>query len=106
MTLWDAGIREGKLLKPETMRRALLPSKTRDGETNNYGFGWILTLEDGQLTRFCHNGSWGGFESMYWRDVVHDRSIILLSNRWGFNPDKTTGELDELFPRTRPRKQP
>jgi CubicO group peptidase (beta-lactamase class C family) len=104
MALWDAGIRDGKLLKPETMRRALLPSKTRDGETNDYGFGWILTLEDGRLTRFCHNGSWGGFESMYWRDVVHDRSIILLSNRGGFNPDKTTEQLDELFSKTRQHK--
>ncbi len=106
MARWDSAIREGKLVKPETMRRALLPSKTRDGETNDYGFGWMLTLDDGRLTGFGHNGSWGGFKTLYWRDPVHDRSIILLANREDFDPDEVWNALDERLNKPRPRKKP
>jgi CubicO group peptidase (beta-lactamase class C family) len=54
MAKWDAALREGRLIKPETWRQAVTPGTLNDGslvriapdgekgETFSYGFGWEL----------------------------------------------------------------
>ncbi|HEV3143066.1 MAG TPA: serine hydrolase domain-containing protein, partial [Gemmataceae bacterium] len=87
MAHWDEGLRDRKLLKAETWAEVFKPSKTRDGKTNDYGFGLILSLDDkGKLTSFGHSGGWGGFSTAYYRSVTGDFAVIALSN--GFNIDK------------------
>jgi CubicO group peptidase (beta-lactamase class C family) len=87
MAHWDGALRDRKLLKPETWAEVLKPSKTRDGKTNDYGFGLILGLDDkGKLTSYGHSGGWGGFSTAYYRSVAGDFAVIALSN--GFDIDK------------------
>ena len=82
LILWDKGLREGKLVKPETWAEATTPSKTRNGKTNGYGYGWDLDLDDsGELLSFGHNGSWGGFKTQYNRFPKTDRAVFVLINR-------------------------
>jgi CubicO group peptidase (beta-lactamase class C family) len=105
MARWDAAVRAGKLLKPETMRRALTPSRTANGKTNNYGFGWTVFLDgSGRLTGYGHGGSWGGFRTTYHRDLASDRTTVLLSNRGDFNPGKFRSALDEAVKANLPAK--
>ena len=96
MARWDAALRAGKLLKPETMRLALTPSKTRDGKTNDYGFGWGLYFDHDKLIGYGHDGSWGGFRTSYYRSLAADRTTVLLSNRGDFDPDKFWYALDAV----------
>lgn len=85
LVLWDQAVRSRRLLKEETWNQALTPSKTLDGETNDYGFGWDLEFDKkGELSCFGHSGSWSGFRTQYNRYPKADRSIIVLSNRADF----------------------
>jgi CubicO group peptidase (beta-lactamase class C family) len=79
---WDAAIRANKLVKGDTMKLAFSPSKTHDGKTNNYGFGWSLDIDrSGKLLSISHDGDWAGFKTSYYNSVVKNLSVVLLSNR-------------------------
>jgi hypothetical protein len=97
MEKWDLAVRKASFLKPETWKAALTPSKTRDGKTNDYGLGWGLYYNDPkQLYGYGHDGSWGGFETSYYRYLTADRTTVLLSNRGDFDTDKFWESLDKV----------
>ena len=97
MANWDAALRDYRLVKKATMERALKPSKTRDGETNDYGFGWQVYLDDeGRMNGFGHEGSWGGFETTFYRYLLANRTTVILSNRSTFDPDKFWDALNDV----------
>ena len=97
MHKWDIAVRAEKLLKPATWKLALTPSKTRDGKTNDYGLGWGLYYDKpSDLHGYGHDGSWGGFETTYYRYLTTDRTTVLLSNRGNINTDKLWTALDGL----------
>jgi CubicO group peptidase (beta-lactamase class C family) len=99
MAHWDAALRDHKMLKPETWTEVFKPSKTRDGKTNDYGFGLGLWLDDkGKLTSFRHDGEWGGFFAVYHRSVSGDFAVVVLSN--GVNIDKIESAAYQYEERT------
>ena len=105
MARWDAALRPGKLLKPETMTLALAPSKTRNGKTNSYGFGWALYLGDaGAMNGYGHDGSWRGFRTSYYRYLAADRTTLVLSNRDDFDPEKFWYDLNDVFEKSAQKK--
>ena len=77
---WDAGWRNGKILKAATIKLALVPSKYGDDQTTDYAFGWGVSVDKGKLLRMSHNGSWGGFLTYVDRNVAEDRTLIVLGN--------------------------
>jgi CubicO group peptidase (beta-lactamase class C family) len=97
MAAWDAALRAGTLLKPETMQRALKPSRTQDGMKNDYGLGWELFFDGGTLIGYGHDGSWGGFRTTYYRYLAEDRTTVILSNRGNFDPDAFWYPLNDLI---------
>jgi CubicO group peptidase (beta-lactamase class C family) len=98
MAHWDAALRAGKLLKPATMKLALTPSRTRDGKTNDYGFGWAVYFDkSGGMIGYGHGGSWGGFRTSFYRYLAADRTTIILSNRGDFNPDLFWYALNDVI---------
>jgi len=97
MLKWDEALRAKRLLKPETWKLALTRSKTRDGETNPYGLGWEPYCDDsGEIYGYGHDGSWGGFETSYYRYLTADRTTVLLSNRSTFDNDNLWSALDRI----------
>lgn len=99
MAKWDLAVRAEKLLKPATWKMALTPSKTRDGKTNGYGLGWEPYFEEetpDEIYGFGHEGSWGGFETSYYRYLTADRTTVLLSNRSTFDGDKLWKGIDRV----------
>jgi CubicO group peptidase (beta-lactamase class C family) len=106
MERWDAALRENKFLKTATMQLAITPSHTRDGKTNQYGFGWtIYPGESGKLNGYGHDGSWNGFQTTYYRYLVADRTTVVLSNRGNFDPDKFWYALDRVIEENTPAKK-
>jgi CubicO group peptidase (beta-lactamase class C family) len=98
MAHWDAILRAGKLLKPETVKLSLTPSHTRDGERNDYGLGWeLFANKKGKLHGFGHEGSWEGFETSYYRYLPEDRTTVILSNRGNFGPDELWYKLNDAI---------
>jgi CubicO group peptidase (beta-lactamase class C family) len=78
---WDAGWREGKIIKPATQKLALVASKTGDGNVNGYAFGWYgLPLANGKLEMMAHNGNFAGFLTLIERNVAEQRTLVVLCN--------------------------
>jgi CubicO group peptidase (beta-lactamase class C family) len=99
MASWDMAIRANKFLTPETMRRALVPTKTRDGKINPYGLGWALFMDrTGRVEGFGHPGYWAGFRTDYRRDLNNHHTVVVLSNRGlGLDLDAMWTKFDALI---------
>jgi CubicO group peptidase (beta-lactamase class C family) len=93
---WDAGWRLGKVLKPATVKRALVPSKTGDGKPNDYAFGWILNVDRGKLVRMSHAGAWSGFRTLVDRDLAAERTIVVLGNLGNIDPGAIGTPVEHL----------
>lgn len=95
MLRWDVGLRSGKLLSAETLRNAWTPTRTPDGEVHDYGWGWRMSVDaTGQVAEVWHSGTWSGFRCTYYRSLIEDRAIIILSN---FGPLEVGKLRDELL---------
>jgi CubicO group peptidase (beta-lactamase class C family) len=99
MASWDAAIRSNRFLSADTMRRALTPSRTRDGKTNAYGLGWALFMDrSGRVGGFGHAGYWGGFRTDYHHDFGSNHTVVVLSNRGlGLDLDAMWFKFDALI---------
>jgi CubicO group peptidase (beta-lactamase class C family) len=84
---WDEGWRLGKVLKPATVKQALVPSTYGDGKRTDYAFGWDVSVSEGEIQTMSHNGLWGGFSTFVDRDVAAERTILVLANVDSVNVD-------------------
>lgn len=95
MAQWDLVVRDERLLKPETWKLALTPSRTSNGKANGYGLGWSVYFNNPDtLNGYGHDGSWGGFKTTYYRYLTAERTTVLLSNRGNLDTDKLWLALD------------
>jgi CubicO group peptidase (beta-lactamase class C family) len=95
---FDAGLRSRKLAKTAAMKRALQPSRTRDGAINMYGFGLSLANDDsGSIRTFGHTGGNGGVRTSYYHDAVQDYSIAVLCNRGDISADGLWNSINRLL---------
>lgn len=75
---FDCALDAGKLITPETLEEAFCPGSPNRLYTN-YGFGWRMRKQVDKVVH--HFGWWRGYRSAYIKDVTHDRTILVLSNR-------------------------
>jgi CubicO group peptidase (beta-lactamase class C family) len=59
---WQAALVEGKLVRPETLRRAFTPFTLTDGKAGPYGYGWFVGKLQGTPVVF-HGGNINGFST-------------------------------------------
>ncbi len=98
MAAWDAGLREGKPVKTEALLSALAPRKSRDGKVIGYALGWGADYgADDKVTGMGHNGSWAGFNTHIGRDLEDGLTVVVLSNRGGFEPGKLAEAVRGVF---------
>ncbi len=90
--MFDRALREGRLLKPETLDSAYVGYSKPTKSVFNYGFGW-RTYETGNHQVVYHTGWWHGFRNIYVRDITTDVTIILLANL----ANGSLLHLDELY---------
>jgi hypothetical protein len=84
MILWDAALREERLLDHATQERMYKPVQLADGHFENYGLGWGIGHYR-QHSYISHAGGLPGFSTFFGRFPVDGITIILLSNRDGFD---------------------
>ena len=96
MIAWDAGIRAGRLLKPETWRQVFMPVSLNSGRTYPYGFGWDVAAVAGHRAE-RHGGSWQGFKTYIARYPDDDLTIIVLANLAQANPERISDGVAALI---------
>lgn len=84
LLLWDAALREERLLDRMTQDRMYTPVQLVDGHQENYGLGWGIGYYR-QHHFICHAGGVPGFSSFFGCYTEEDVTIIVLSNRDGFD---------------------
>jgi CubicO group peptidase (beta-lactamase class C family) len=76
---WDQALYHEKLVSNQTLQEAFTGGSPRSyRRVYNYGFGWRIK-EDRDSTVF-HYGWWKGFRSFFIRDMVQEKTIIVLTN--------------------------
>ncbi|HEV3146612.1 MAG TPA: serine hydrolase domain-containing protein [Gemmataceae bacterium] len=88
MVQWDAALREGKSVKPETLKRAWTNLQLDNGKKpeEDYGFGWGLVFNrQGKLIEVTHDGAWIGFSTSIRRYLDDRLTIVVLCNVYGFD---------------------
>lgn len=90
--LFDRALRDGRLLKKETLDSAYTPRNKMERGHFNYGYGWRLFI-DGDRKVAYHTGWWHGFRHIYLRDLQKDITIVLLTNL----SNGSLHQLDELY---------
>ncbi|PLX14036.1 MAG: serine hydrolase [Marinilabiliales bacterium] len=77
---FDRSLDEFTLLPKEVVEEAFKPGSPKYWKRkNNYGFGWRIK-EDMDSTAY-HFGWWKGFRTFYIRDMRHQKTLIVLSNK-------------------------
>lgn len=84
LVLWDEAVRNKKLARAETWKEALTMPRLASGKKVDYGFGWGLTTEKGQVTEVWHEGAYGGFSTLNSVDFEARMCLVILSNIGGF----------------------
>ena len=103
MERWDAGWRQGKIIKPATQKQALVPSTYGDNIPNVYAFGWGVTVAKGSLRRMAHNGAFAGSQTYIDRDVAEQRTLVVLCNVGSVDVDAIV-RIFQAMPPKRQRK--
>ncbi|MHC1765890.1 MAG: serine hydrolase domain-containing protein [Verrucomicrobiia bacterium] len=87
MAKWDAALYTEKLLKKGSLEQMWTPVKLKNGETNNYGFGWGFG-EAGGHRIIEHGGAWQGFTAHISRYVDDQLTVVVFANLAGVNSSK------------------
>ncbi|MBU5244432.1 serine hydrolase [Bacillus halotolerans] len=77
---FDQALYQDKLISEVSKEAAFSPVQLNNGETVDYGFGWVLqnSPEKGRIV--SHSGGWPGYSTMMIRYIDHRKTLIYLSN--------------------------
>lgn len=79
LAAWDRAVSAGKLLSKASWDRAFTPYRLPNGESTNYGYGWVTeTFENRKVIR--HNGGISGYVSEVLRIPEEGLYVALLTN--------------------------
>ncbi|MEZ0277014.1 MAG: DUF3471 domain-containing protein, partial [Roseimicrobium sp.] len=101
---WDEAVYNGRVLKPESLKKAHTPLKDYpdapkgDSSDTNYAYGWVVAEVRG-LKSIWHNGGLDGFTSELRRFPDQKVSIVILSNSASPIGGFTTASIAELAAR-------
>lgn len=93
LILFDKSLKNGRLLKKQSLDSAYTGHNKAINGHFNYGYGWRIFDGDNNRKVVYHTGWWHGFRHIYVRDVQKDIVVIFLGNL-------TNGSLlhlDELY---------
>jgi CubicO group peptidase (beta-lactamase class C family) len=76
---YEQALRTNSLISEASMAQAFTGSRTSDGDSTNYGFGWSLGVQNG-IAFADHEGDWNGFRSYICYCLDPALSIFVLSN--------------------------
>lgn len=82
MYRWDQSFYQQALLNEKTLKLAYAPYSFEKQGVKNYGFGWrMMNYPDGYKIIY-HNGWWHGNNTVFYRFVRDNFTIIILGNKY------------------------
>ncbi|MFI5206284.1 MAG: serine hydrolase domain-containing protein, partial [Candidatus Paceibacterales bacterium] len=79
--LFDQALYSARLLKPQTIDNAFKGYSNEHRGKRNYGYGWRL-VDGGKGNKIVyHNGWWHGYNSIFFRRLADQTTVIILSNK-------------------------
>lgn len=79
--LFDQALYGDKLLKKETIELAFTGYSNEHRGKRNYGLGWRITDNGNGNKIVYHNGWWHGYNSIFFRRLEDQTTVIILSNK-------------------------
>jgi hypothetical protein len=77
---FDQALYGSDFISKHSLERAFAPALLNNGESFDYGFGWILENKESIGRTISHSGGWAGYSTMLIRYMDHNRTFIYLSN--------------------------
>ncbi|MEF3302320.1 serine hydrolase [Paenibacillus sp. GYB003] len=111
---FDRALYGDSLVSRRMLEEAFAPVRLNNGETFDYGFGWLVEQRAGKGKTVCHHGGWPGYSTSFIRYIDCDKTLICLSNmEQGYDFDQAVVAaaerilFDEPFdiPERAPRKR-
>lgn len=91
---WDRALARGTLISGELWAEALTPPTLPEGNTSDYGYGWVIEGPD----HHWHNGAWLAAATFVSRFPDEDALVVVLDNNAnGFRVERIAGTLASLF---------
>ena len=95
---WDVALRQGKVLKIQTLKEMVEPTRLADGTLSSYGLGWGLEEFRGRRL-VSHGGDILGFRAAFIRNVDDNVTVIVLINSDSGSADRIAkGVLAKIIP--------
>lgn len=92
---WHHALTSNSLINKDLMNLAYQPTRLKNSEIENYGFGWFIDPEDPQ--HVMHDGNLEGFRTLFDRQLDNGNVILLLSNNSSKHLDEITREIRKLL---------
>lgn len=78
---WSRAFYSGNLFTKESINEIFTGASNEKPGKRNYGLGWRLIYEDKKLIAAFHNGEWNCFNTVFYRKLDEEITVIVLSNR-------------------------
>jgi hypothetical protein len=86
LVAWDAALRDGAFMSPESFEAWWTPVRLASGTSYPYGFGWDIAEQRGQRL-IEHGGSWQGFRAAIARYIDLGLTVVVLANLSKADPE-------------------
>lgn len=93
---FEKGIREGKLLKPETVKLMQSPGKLPNGRKTPYGMGWFVR-DTNKVHLVSHGGNTAGFFASLFRVPSAKLTVVVMGNVNDLPGDSIAQKVAELY---------
>ena len=96
LAAFERALREGKLLKPESVALMQTAYKMPNGRKGGYGFGWFVR-DVNKVKVVSHGGNTAGYFASLFRVPSKDLTIVLEGNIHDIGGDGVAQKVAELF---------
>ncbi|WP_097132334.1 serine hydrolase domain-containing protein [Pedobacter xixiisoli] len=97
---WISSLKTNTLFSEQEFELMTAVTKTSEGKNIPYGFGLDVSKGKDHFS-FGHTGSWDGYATFIYHNMVKDRTIVVLENfKFGTYPYKNINEILEGRPIT------
>ena len=93
---FEKGLRDGKLVKPETLQLMRPPGVLPTGRKTPYGFGWFVRTVNGHQYS-SHGGNTGGFGCSIFRVPERELTVIVRTNLASVSGDGFAQQIAEAY---------
>lgn len=92
----EKGLREGKLLKPETVEKMQSANRLPNNRKTGYGYGWFVR-EINKVKLVSHGGNTAGYFASLFRVPAKNLTIVLEGNIHDVGGDAIAQRIAELY---------